>query len=194
MLRANTSTYGIFSDQNSISEAVNALKAAGFRSTDISILFPDNVGTKDFGHQKSTKAPEGAVAGGSAGAIVGGMVGWFAGMGTLAIHALAPVAVAGPVMGMLSGLGVGMLVGAITGALSGATIPEYEAKRYAGRIRRGGILISVHCDNPDWAKIAVKTLKRAGAQDISSSGEAKADFAVSERPMPRSHIMTSTFL
>jgi hypothetical protein len=194
MSRTNTSTYGIYPDQSSISEAVNALKAVGFRTTDISILFPDNVGTKDFGHQKSSKAPEGAVAGGSAGAILGSMLGWFAGMGILAFHGLEPFAVAGPVMGMLSGLGLGMLFGAVTGALTGATIPEYEAKRFAGRIRRGGILLSVHCDNQDWAKTAMNTLKRSGAQDIGTSSEAKADFAVSERPMPRSHIVHSTFL
>jgi hypothetical protein len=194
MTRANTSIYGIYADQNSISEAVNSLKAVGFRTTDISILFPDNVGTKDFGHQKSSKAPEGAVAGGSAGAIVGSMVGWFAGMGTLAIPGLEPFAVAGPVMGMLSGLGVGMLLGAVTGGVTGATIPEYEAKRFAGRIRRGGILLSVHCDDADWSKTAVSTLKKTGARDIGASAEAKADFAVSERPMPRSHFITSTFL
>jgi hypothetical protein len=194
MSRTNRSVYGIFPDQTSISEAVNALRAVGFRSTDISILYPDNVGTKDFGHQKSTKAPEGAVAGGSAGAILGGMLGWFAGMGTLAIHGLEPFAVAGPLMGMLSGLGVGMLAGSLTGALTGASFPEYEAKRFTGRIRRGGILISVHCDNVDWAKAASNTLRRSGAQDIGTSPEAKADFAVSEKPMPRSHAVSSTLL
>ena len=194
MSHANTSVYGIFPDQTSISEAVNALRAIGFRTTDISVLFPDNVGTKDFGHQKSSKAPEGAVAGGSAGAILGGMLGWFAGMGTLALHGLEPFAVAGPLMGMLSGLGVGMLAGSVTGALTGATFPEYEAKRFAGRIRRGGILISVHCDDLDWAKTARNTLRKSGAQDIGSSSEAKADFAVSEKPMPRSHAVTSNLL
>jgi len=194
MSRTNTSAYGIYSDEHSVSEAVNSLKAVGFRTTDISILFPENVGTKDFGHQKSTKAPEGAVAGGSAGAVLGSALGWLAGMGTLAIHGLEPFAVAGPVMGMLSGLGIGMFLGSVTGALTGATIPEYEAKRFAGRIRSGGILLSVHCDNADWSKTAVNTLKKTGAQDIGVSSEAKADFAVSERPMPRSHIATSTFL
>jgi hypothetical protein len=194
MSHVNTSTYGIFPDQSSISEAVNALKAVGFRTTDISILFPDNVGTKDFGHQKSSKAPEGAVAGGSAGAILGSMFGWFAGIGTLAIPGLEPFAVAGPIMGMLSGLGLGMLFGGVTGAIAGATVPEYEAKRFVGRIRRGGILISVHCDNSDWTKTAIKTLKRSGALDIGTSSEAKADFAVSEKPMPRSHAVSSTFL
>ncbi len=193
MSRANTSVYGIFPDQTAISEAVNALRAVGFRTTDISILFPDNVGTKDFGHQKSSKAPEGAVAGGSAGAILGGMLGWFAGMGILAVPGLEPFAVAGPVMGMLSGLGVGMLAGSVTGAVTGATFPEYEAKRFAGRIRSGGILISVHCDDLDWAKAATNTLRRSGAQDIGSASEAKADFAVSEKPMPRSHAVSSTF-
>ena len=194
MSHANTSVYGIFPDQTSISEAVNALRAVGFRTTDISILFPDNVGTKDFGHQKSSKAPEGAVAGGSAGAILGGMLGWFAGMGTLALHGLEPFAVAGPLMGLLSGLGLGMLAGSVSGAVTGATFPEYEAKRFAGRIRSGGILISVHCDDLDWAKAATNTLRRSGAQDIGSSSEAKADFAVSEKPMPRSHAVSSTFL
>jgi len=194
MSRTNTSAYGIYADQNSVSEAVNSLKAVGFRTTDISILFPENVGTKDFGHRKSTKAPEGAVAGGGAGALLGSLFGWFAGVGTLAIHGLEPFAVAGPVMGMLSGLGLGMLFGSITGALAGMTVPEYEAKRFAGRIRRGGILLSVHCDDADWAKTAVNTLKKSGAQDIGTSTEAKADFAVSEKPMRRSHIATSTFL
>jgi len=194
MSRTNTSTYGIYADQNSVSEAVNSLKAVGFRTTDISILFPENVGTKDFGHRKSTKAPEGAVAGGSLGAVLGSLFGWFAGIGSLAIHGLEPFAIAGPIMGMLSGLGMGMALGAITGALAGANIPEYEAKRFAGRIRRGGILLSVHCDNADWSKTAVNTLKKSGAQDIGTSSEAKADFAVSEKPMRRSHIATSTFL
>lgn len=194
MSHANTSVYGIFPDQTSISEAVNALRAVGFRTTDISILFPDNVGTKDFGHQKSSKAPEGAVAGGSAGAILGGMLGWFAGMGILTLHGLEPFAVAGPLMGMLSGLGLGMLAGSVTGAVTGASFPEYEAKRFAGRIRSGGILISVHCDDLEWAKTAANTLRRSGAQDIGSSSEAKADFAVSEKPMPRSHAITSTLL
>jgi len=194
MSRINTSTYGIYADQNSVSEAVNSLKAVGFRTTDISILFPENVGTKDFGHRKSTKAPEGAVAGGSLGAVLGSLLGWFAGLGSFAIHGLEPFAVAGPIMGMLSGLGMGMFLGAITGALGGATVPEYEAKRFAGRIRRGGILLSVHCDNSDWSKTAINTLKKSGAQDIGTSSEAKADFAVSEKPMRRSHIATSTFL
>lgn len=194
MSRTNTSVYGIFPDQASISEAVNALRAVGFRTIDISVLFADNVGTKDFGHQKNSKAPEGAVAGGSAGAMLGGMLGWFAGMGTLAIHGLEPFAIAGPLMGMLSGLGIGMLAGSLTGAITGSTIPEYEAKRFAGRIRRGGILISIHCDNEDWAKSATNTLRKSGAQDIGSSSEAKADFAVSEKPMRRSHAVGSTLL
>jgi len=181
----NTAAFGIYRDQTSVSEAVDALKHAGFRNTDISVLFPENTGSKDFGHEKHTKAPEGAVAGASSGAIIGGALGWLAGIGALAIPGIGPFVAAGPIVAMVSGIGVGGTVGGLTGALIGVGIPEYEAKRYEGRIRNGGILLSVHCDNSDWVKRAKEVLEHTGANDISTSGEARADYGVSEKPLSR---------
>lgn len=181
----NISAMGIYPDSQSVSAAVAALKASGFRATDISVLYPDNLGSNDFAHEKHTKAPEGAVAGGGTGAVVGAAVGWMLGAGSLMVPGLEPFITAGPVMGMLGGMGVGVTLGGLTGAVAGAGIPEYEAKRYAGRLRKGGILLSVHCDNAKWASTAKSLLKSTGAKDISTTGEARADFARSEKPLPR---------
>jgi hypothetical protein len=178
----NTSVFGIYPDRMSVENAVDALKRDGFRNTDISVLMPDNVGTKDFGHQKNTKAPEGAATGAGSGAVIGGTLGWLAGIGALAIPGLGPFIAAGPIMGLLAGAGAGGAVGSLVGSLIGLGIPEYEAKRYEGRIKQGGILLSVHCDKSEWVKKAEQVLKRTGAQDIASSGEASADFAKSDRP------------
>jgi hypothetical protein len=164
---------------------VDALKRAGFRNTDISVLFPENVGNKDFAHEKHTKAPEGAVAGASTGAIIGGALGWLAGIGALAIPGIGPFIAAGPIVAALSGIGAIGALGGIAGALVGIGIPEYEAKRYEGRIRSGGILLSVHCDNSDWVKRAEEILTHTGANDISTTSEAKADFNTTEKPLPR---------
>jgi len=166
---------------------VETLKDAGFRNTDISVLFPDNQGTKDFAHEKGTKAPEGAVIGGASGVVIGGALGWLAGLGALTIPGIGLFIAAGPIMGMLGGIGIAGTVGGLTGALIGAGIPEYEAKRYEGRIRRGGILMSVHCDDSDWVKRAKNILEQTGAEDIASSTEAHADFAATEKPMHRVH-------
>src|SRR5258708_37389688 len=125
------------------------LRQAGFRNPDISVLFPYNEGTKDFAAQKNTKAPEGTAAGAGTGAVVGGTLGWLAGIGALAIPGLGPFIAAGPIMAALAGVGVGGAIGGVTGALVGLGIPEYEAKRYEGRIRKGGILLSVHCETSD---------------------------------------------
>src|ERR1700737_4142987 len=163
----NTAAFGIYPDQASVSEAVDALKHAGFRNTDISVLFPENAGSKDLGHEKHTKAPEGAGAGASPGAIIGGAVGWLVGIGAIAIPGIGPFVAAGPIMTMLSGMGVLGAVGGFTGALVGVGIPEYEAKRYEGRIRSGGILLSVHCDNSDWVKRAKEVLEHSGASDMA---------------------------
>jgi len=186
----NIAVFGIYPDQLTAEDAVDNLKNAGFRSTDISVLFPDNQGAKDFAHEKHTKAPEGAVAGGSSGAVIGGALGWLAGIGALAIPGIGPFIAAGPIMGMLGGIGVGGAIGGITGALIGLGIPEYEAKRYEGRIRRGGILLSVHCDDPNWAKRARNLLNQTGAEDIASTGEAQADFAATDKPMRRGGAVT----
>src|SRR5206468_10726449 len=129
--------------------------------------------------------PEGTTAGGASGAMVGGALGWLAGIGALAIPGVGPFIAAGPIMGALAGVGVGGAVGGLIGALTGMGIPEYEAKRYEGRVREGGILISVHCDSSDWVKRAKGIMKETGAQDVSSTGEASADFDVSDKPNPR---------
>jgi hypothetical protein len=169
---------------------VDALKRAGFRSTDVSVLYPENVGTKDFGHEKHTKAPEGAATGAAAGAILGGALGWLAGIGALAIPGIGPFVAAGPILAALSGIGAAGAIGGIAGALVGIGIPEYEAKRYEGRIRNGGILLSVHCDNSDWVKRAVDVMHQTGATDMATSTEARADFGHTERPQPRTRVGT----
>jgi len=186
MAGKNTAVFGIYRDRRQAEEAVDALRAAGFRNSDVSVLLPDNVGTKDFAHEKNTKVPEASTTGGVSGGIVGGALGWLAGIGALAIPGVGPFIAAGPIMGALAGAGVGGAVGGLVGALVGMGIPEYEAKRYEGRIREGGVLLSVHADNSDWVKRAKDMLEQTGAQDISSTGEASADYDKSDKPMPRS--------
>src|SRR3984893_3683463 len=134
MAGKKTAVLGIYPTYSSAENGLEALKEAGFRNTDISVLFPENAGSKDFAHEKGTKAPEGAVAGGGTGAIVGGVLGWIAGIGALAIPGAGPFIAAGPIMAALAGVGVGGAIGGITGALIGMGIPEYEAKRYEGRV------------------------------------------------------------
>lgn len=185
MAGKNTAVFGIYPNYAGVETGVDALKAEGFRNTDISVLFPENVGSKDFAHEKGTKAPEGATTGAGTGALIGGGLGWLAGIGALAIPGLGPFIAAGPIMAALAGAGVGGAVGGITGALIGMGIPEYEAKRYEGRVKNGGILLSVHSDNSEWTKKAKEILERTGAQDISSTGEASADFSKTDKPMPR---------
>jgi hypothetical protein len=170
----NTSVFGIYRNRIDLEHAVDTLRAEGFRSTDISVLFPDNEGTKDFAHEKHTKAPEGTTAGAATGAVLGGVLGWLTGIGALAIPGIGPFIAAGPIMAALAGAGVVGTVGGLTGALIGAGIPEYEAKRYEGRVREGGILLSVHCDKSEWVDKAKDVLERTGATDISSANEASA--------------------
>lgn len=186
MAGKNTAVYGIYTNRFDVESAVDDLKSAGFRNTDISVLFPENEGTKDFAHEKATKAPEGAAAGGGAGAVIGGGLGWLAGIGSLAIPGIGPFIAAGPIVAALAGAGVGGAVGGIAGALVGMGIPEYEAKRYEGMIKEGGILLSVHCDNSDWTSRAKDILERSGAHDVASRGETGSDFGKSDKPRPRS--------
>src|SRR6201988_1734715 len=173
MAGKNTAGFGIYPSLTRVEISVDELKSAGFRNTDISVLFPESAGTRDFAHEKSTKAPEGATTGAGTGAVVGGALGWLMGIGALAIPGLGPFIAAGPVMAALAGAGVGGTVGGIAGALIGMGIPEYEAKRYEGRITKGGILLSVHSDNSDWTKRAKDVLTQTGAEDVSSTGETK---------------------
>lgn len=180
MAGKNTAVFGIYPSLTSVEISVDELKSAGFRNTDISVLFPESAGTRDFAHEKSTKAPEGATTGAGTGVVVGGALGWLMGIGALAIPGLGPFIAAGPIMAALAGAGVGGTVGGIAGALIGIGIPEYEAKRYEGRVKDGGILLSVHSDDSDWTKRAKDILKRTGAQDIASTAEASADETPSE--------------
>jgi hypothetical protein len=185
MTGKNTAVFGIYPNRSDAEEAVDTLRQAGFRNSDVSALLPDNVGTKDFAHEKKSKAPEGTAAGAATGGVLGGALGWLAGIGSLAIPGLGPFIAAGPIMGALAGVGAGGAVGGMIGALVGMGMPEYEAKRYEGRVRAGGILLSVHCDNSDWVTRAKKILEETGAEEIASSGEASADFAKSEKPVDR---------
>jgi hypothetical protein len=175
MAGKNTSVFGIYAHQAGAERAVDALKLAGFSNNDVSVLFPETDSTRDFAHQKSTKAPEGASTGAGAGAVLGGGLGWLAGIGALAIPGLGPFIAAGPIMAALAGAGVGGAVLGLAGALIGMGIPEYEAKRYEGRVKDGGILLSVHSDSSDETKRAKTILEQTGAQDISSTGEAAGE-------------------
>lgn len=185
MAEKNKAVFGIYTNQQDAENAVEGLSVAGFRKTDISILFPDNAGTKDLALERNTKAPEGTAAGAGGGAVIGGVLGWLAGAGLLAIPGIGILAAAGPIMAALSGIGAGGVLGGVAGALIGLGSPEYEAKRYEGRIRKGGILLSVHCDDHEWVNSAREILLQTGAEDISAATEAKADFAISDRPRSR---------
>jgi hypothetical protein len=185
MAGKNTAAFGIYPSRLAVEEAVDRLRTAGFRSTDISVLFPENEGTKDFAHEKNTKAPEGATTGTVAGGITGGVLGWLTGIGLLAIPGLGPMIAAGPIVAALAGAGAVGALGGLIGALAGMGIPEYEAKRYEGRIRSGGILLSVHCDDSHWVRRAKDILKETGAQDVASADEKSGDFANAEKPLPR---------
>src|SRR6202166_4929628 len=154
MAGENTAVFGMYRDYAGVENAVDALPAAGFRNTDISVLFPENVGTKDFAVKKGTKAPEGAATGAGTGAVIGGGLGWLIGIGSLAIPGVGPFIAAGPIMAAIAGAGVGGMLGGIAGALIGMGIPEFEAKRFEGMIKEGGILLSVHSDSPEWTKKA----------------------------------------
>ena len=186
MAGKNTAAFGIYRNLEDLERGVDELRAASFRNEDVSVLFPDNEGSKQFAHEKHTKAPEGAATGATTGVLVGGALGWLVGIGALAIPGLGPFIAAGPIMAALAGAGAGGTVGGLTGALIGAGIPEYEAKRYEGRIKNGGILLSVHCDDSHWTKRAKDILERTGAQDVSSAGEASADYDKSDRPFQTS--------
>jgi len=181
----NTAVYGIYRNRSQAESAVDRLVESGFRTEDISVLLAENVGTKDFAHEKHTKAPEGTATGAAAGGVVGGTLGLLAGIGALAIPGLGPFIAAGPIMATLAGAGAGGVVGGLVGALVGMGIPEYEAKRYEGRIKEGGILMSIHCDDADWTKKAKQLLEQTGAEDVSSTGEASADFAKTDKPLPK---------
>jgi uncharacterized protein (TIGR02271 family) len=171
--RGSRAVFGICQNEQQASNIVSQLKQGGFSNNDISVLFPDKKGTKDFAHEKNTKAPEGATTGGVSGGVLGGVFGWLVGVGALAIPGLGPFVAAGPIAAALSGAAVGAGTGGLIGALVGLGIPEYEAKRYEGKLRDGNIFISVHSDNSDETSRATDIFKRAGATDVSSTSEEK---------------------
>src|ERR1700733_6868110 len=157
---AGHSIFGIYTSRQGVEAAVQALRDANFRGSDISILAPENLGDiRDIGTVKSTKAPEGATAGASSGAVIGGVLGWLVGIGALAIPGIGPFIAAGPIVAGLAGAGAVGVAGGIVGALVGFGIPEYEAKRYEGRVKHGGILLSVHCDDNHWVKRGEEIMK-----------------------------------
>jgi hypothetical protein len=171
MADKKTAVFGIYPSVAQAERAVDTLVHDHYSNADISVLLPDNQGSKDFAHEKHTKAPEGTTTGVAAGGTIGGTLGLLAGIGALAIPGVGPFIAAGPIMGALAGLGVGGAVGGLVGALVGMGIPEYEAKRYEGRVKNGGVLLSVHCDTSEEITRAKAVLKRTGAEDISSAGE-----------------------
>ena len=177
MADKKTAVFGIYSTRSAAENAADAIVKSGFATSDISVLLPENLGSKPIATEKATKAPEGATAGGGTGAVLGGALGLLAGIGALAIPGVGPLIAAGPIMAALAGMGVGGAIGGITGALIGMGIPEYEAKRYEGRIQKGGILLSVHCTSSDEVKRAKEVLERTGAEDVSATGESSASAA-----------------
>jgi hypothetical protein len=182
MSARKTGVFGIYSTRTAVENATDSLIRAGFPAADISVLLPESLGgPKDMGTEKATKAPEGAAAGVTSGGAIGGTLGVLAGVGLLAIPGLGPFIAAGPIMAGLAGLGVGGAVGGVTGALIGMGIPEFEAKRYEGRLQKGRILLSVHCDTSEEINRAKEVLKATGAEDVSSTGESSVDAKQTDR-------------
>jgi hypothetical protein len=162
------------------SQIVSDLRRGGFDDDAISVLYSDKGTSRDFAHTSSTKAPEGAAAGASAGGVLGAAVGWLAGIGSLAIPGAAPFVAAGPIMAALGGIGLGATVGGTAGALLGYGIPEFEARRFEGKVVGGGILVSVHVAGREERRRACATFAKHGGEDVAVADEARADFPVLE--------------
>jgi hypothetical protein len=169
---AKKAVFGIAKSESQAIDIADHLKVAGFTENDVSVLFPDKQGSKDFAHEQHTKAPEGAATGGASGAVLGGALGWMVGIGALAIPGLGVFIAAGPLMAALAGAAGGAAAGGLTGALIGMGIPEYEAKRYEGKVKDGNILLSIHTEDSKERDRAKKILENGGAVDISYTGEA----------------------
>ena len=167
----NKAVFGIYRTQSGLANVVQMLRDARFANSDVAVLLPESVSGRELGTQKASKAPEGATAGAGSGAVLGGILGWLVGIGSLAIPGVGPFIAAGPIVAALAGAGVGGAVGGLTGALVGMGIPEYEAKRYEGRLTAGGILLSVHCDTSEEIDQAKRILERTGAEDIAYTSE-----------------------
>lgn len=178
MAEKNVAVFGIYASPELAENAVDYLIKKGFANSAISVLLPDDESTRSFAHEKHTKAPEGTATGATAGGIVGGTLGLLAGIGALAIPGVGPLIAAGPIVATLARVGAGGALGGIVGALVGMGIPEFEAKRYEGAIKNGGVLLSVHCDTSNQVSLAKQALRETGAKDIAATGEegsAKSD-------------------
>ena len=158
----HTAVFGIYASAPLAENAVDYLLTTGFNNSAISVLMPDDETTRAFAHEKHTKAPEGTATGVTAGGVIGGTLGLLAGIGALAIPGVGPLIAAGPIMAGLAGVGVGGAVGGVVGALVGMGIPEFEAKRYEGAVKGGGVLLSVHCDTSDQVTAAKTALRDTG--------------------------------
>lgn len=175
------SVIGIVETQIQAERIVDQLQQRGVAPGEISVLFPDKRGSKDFAYEHNTKAPEGAVAGMGAGGVVGGTLGLLAGIGALAIPGVGPLIAAGPILATLSGVAAGAAVGGVAGGLIGLGVPEFEAKSYEGKIRGGNILIAVHSDNSETEKRTKQIFESNGAHDVAVTGDASV-------PKKREHI------
>jgi len=178
--------FGIYPTRSAVENGISSLLNAGFTDSDISILLPESLsGAKEMGMEKATKAPEGTAVGVTTGGVIGGTLGLLVGIGALAIPGIGPLIAAGPIVAALAGLGVGGTVGGLTGALIGLGMPEFEAKRYEGRMSKGGILLSVHCDTSDEIKRGKQVLEATRAEDVSSTGESSTDASKSDQQNAR---------
>jgi hypothetical protein len=186
----NKAVFAIYSTRAGAEHGAEMLLSSGFSSSDISVLFPENLGSKEIGTEKSTKAPEGTAVGAGSGAVIGGTLGLLASIGALAIPGIGPLIAAGPIVAALAGMGVGGAVGGFTGALIGMGIPEFEAKRYEGRLQRGGILLSVHCETSEEIKRAKSVLEATRAEDVSSTSESSSNVDKTDQEVGRAARMS----
>jgi hypothetical protein len=170
---SDKAVFGIAQSEGQAVNIVETARAEGFTGDDISALFPDKQGTRDFAHEQHTKAPEGTTAGAVGGGVLGAAAGYLVGIGALAIPGLGPFVAAGPIMAALGGGAAGAATGGLVGFLVGYGMPEYEAKRYEGKVKSGNILLSIHTENGDEVSCAKEIFKRAGAEDISYTGESR---------------------
>jgi hypothetical protein len=185
MAGRNIAVFGVYATSTGVKSATNTLESAGFRPTDIAALIPENDGSKDLAHEKHNKGPDTAFIGAIVGFIVGGILAWLIVSGTIIIRGTRPLTLAPPVVAVLAGIGALGALGFIIGGFVGLAAPEYEARRYRGRVKTGGVLLSVHCDDSKWAKQARQTLKITGADYISEAREAGADYATTDKPLSR---------
>lgn len=185
----NTSVFGIYPDRATVSDAIAILHKGGYRPADIAVLSAENQGSKDFAHEKSSKAPEGAAVGAAVGAVAGLLLGWLVAAGVVAFPGLALLSGLRPFIAALVVAAYGGALGWLIGLFVGGAMPEYVAKRYAGRMGRGGILLSVHCDSSEWRQRAQKFLKDSGARYISSASESTADYGTTDKPTPRDPVV-----